>query len=132
MPTSYNETQTFIYPVSATILSGQTDSDVIENAYEPGSGGGPGKVWGQTIGAVKLPAGFTGTGINILVSETENGTFVPVSDPANGGALLLQGAADQHIPIDPVYTYCAKYVKIRSNAAEGADRDLLVYLRKVH
>lgn len=131
MSTSYNESQTLILTVEEVILSGETDSGVIDVNWTPREGGGPGKVFGNTVGGVTLPAGFTGTGFNILTSTTEGGTFVPIANPVDGGDLLILGAADQFVPIDPVYTYCAKFVKIRSNAAEGADRNIVVHLRKV-
>ncbi len=99
---------------TSTILSGQTDSDVIDF-----------KDFAQ--GGFILPAAFTGATVSFKVCNTSGGTFVALYDAANVLVSLTVTAARAYA--FPVALFPFAFVKIVSASAEGADRLLDVALK---
>lgn len=101
--------------VSATIANGGTDSSAIQF-----------KSYAQ--GIFVLPAAFTGTAVSFKVSETgQANTWTAFYNDANTlvSITVTQGRA-YAFPID---LFPAPFVQIVSNGAEGADRNITVYLK---
>ena len=101
---------------TATILSGQTDSDALD-------------LQGHTIVGIQVPAAITGPTLAILESQTVAGTFRPVN--LNGTATTYTATASTTIAVPITNTMCAQFVKIRSASAEGANRSIVVISRVI-
>jgi hypothetical protein len=101
---------------TATILSGQTDSDAID-------------LQGHTIVGLQVPAAITGATLAILESQTAAGTFRPVN--LNGSATLYTATASTTIAVPDVNTKCVQFAKVRSASAEGANRSIVIISRVI-
>ena len=84
----------------------------------------------QLVGFI-MPAAITGTSITITMSDDTGGTFVTVQDGA-GADLSFAVAASKYIPIPSLaLTTGLRYIKIVSNASEGAQRTIKLVTRQV-
>lgn len=101
---------------SVTILNGAQDSDAI-------------KIVPHLPVALVMPAAFTGTAITFWVSDSLAGTYVQVYNA--GTAVSATVAASRHVILDPTQFYGARYLKIRSGSAEGADRIVKILARRL-
>lgn len=106
----------------AKIASGQTVSNEID-------------IRGQTIHAISVPTGFTGVTLAFQAAEkptAEGGVYLPVWHvPANEVAEVLTitaVTAGTHLIFQAPFAPSNCMLKIVSGAAEGADRDLIIFL----
>lgn len=84
---------------------------------------------GMALNGVKLPATFTGTAISFEMCDTADGTYVPVKSTTSGTTLSYTVAQATYAAIDPTPFQGIRYLKIVSNATEGAERTLLCSLK---
>jgi len=101
----------------ATIASGGTTSSVVR--VHPASGI-----------ALQMPATFTGTAVAVHGCATATGTFAAIED-RDGNAVSLAAAAGDRASLtgeelDAVIQW--PYIKLVSNGAEGAAREIGVVL----
>jgi len=109
-----------LYPEAktATIASGQTTSGAV-------------CIGRRILAAIQTPAALTGSALAIHASTTESGTYAPVYD-SDGVAVSVAAAASRFIGLsqgEADATYGALWVKLVSNASEGADRSFTLSLR---
>lgn len=100
---------------TVTIASGQTVSNMID-MHE------------NTLAAVGIPAAFTGTGIQVQSAPTSEGTYQYLSVDGTTNAELTVSAS-KNVPFNANHTQHARFVKLVSNAAEGAERIITVYAK---
>lgn len=100
----------------ATIANGGTTSSVVD-------------LQGRGVVAIIIPAAFTGTAITFSMSHN-NVTFQVCYNTANTAltATVTQGRTYMIAPTDLIG---ARYLKIISNAAEGAERAISVISREL-
>lgn len=98
---------------TAAIANGQTTS---------------GAVWvgGKVPVALQMPAAFTGTAVTFLGSV--DGVTYQAIEPG-GAAYSVSVAASKTVPLVAVYFAGFAYLKLVSNAAEGAARNVVVMKR---
>lgn len=106
---------TYSYPV-AIIASGATTSQPID-------------LTGNTLCGLKMPAAFTGTALTFSFCEKIDGTYVTLYK--DGADLSVSVAASKGVVLDPVDFACFNFVKIISNASEGAARSIMLFGRPV-
>jgi len=110
--------QNAIEPITATILSGQTESDEIP-------------LYGTTIAGLFIPAAFTGATLTFLAKRGES-DFVDMYDGSGGGVVLSKTiAADKYVPLSPTVFYGVRAIKIKSGASEAADREIQVMVYSI-
>lgn len=72
--------------------------------------------------ALEIPASFTGSGVNFLVSQ-DNDTFVSLYD--TDGIVSLNVIASKRVELSPVKSVgIGRYFKIVSSSSEAADRSI--------
>jgi hypothetical protein len=84
---------------------------------------------GYTLVGAFIPSAVTGTALGVSVAKASGGTFVPIKDGASDLSLTM--AASKFVYIDPKYTWGARYAKLVSGSAEGADRTLTAVYRQL-
>lgn len=101
---------------TATILSGQTVSDVV--------------YLGEKVPVMLvMPAAFTGA--TVTFQSSADGVAYQALNIAAGTAYTLTVAASKNVSIDGTMFYGARYLKIVSASAEGATRSLVLVARAV-
>lgn len=103
---------------TVTIASGATDSEAI-------------RVDNYVVAGLLMPAAFTGTAITFLASDKKDGTFRAVYD-SDGVQVSAAVAISQAVGLssgeaDAMAPWA--YIKLVSNAAEAADREIGVALK---
>jgi hypothetical protein len=79
----------------------------------------------QHLIGLDMPAAFTGTSVTFEVSQ-DNVTYKPVTKD-DGNAYTVTVAANKVVAINAAYTALMSrytYLRIKSNAAEGAERTI--------
>jgi len=94
------------------ITSGQTKSEVID--------------LGSMVLVGLLLGTMTGTGFTFEACDTKDGTFRPVVG-VGGTPVDYTTASDNYYAIDPKDFYGVRFLKLVSDAAEGANRDVVVF-----
>jgi hypothetical protein len=118
MPSSNAYQPQDCYDLTATIANGQTTSGQVDLA-------------GTTLCGFIMPAAFTGTVITLTMSDANGGTFVTAQD-GSGSDLSLTVAVNKYIPINNLaLTAGLRFVKVVSNASEGAQRVIKLVTRAV-
>ena len=87
-------------------------------------------VFNTSIVGIEVPASMTGTRLDILVSDTENGTYIPYRDNASlspAGADIDASAA--RYGIKPNDTQALRFIKLLSNATETAERVIKIIIK---
>lgn len=102
--------------ITATILSGATDSDVIDLA-------------GRTLCGISMPAAFTGTALTFKI-DNGGSTYQLMADGA-GADVSKTVAASKYIKLNPSDFAGVDKLKLVSGSAEGADRQIVVHVRDV-
>lgn len=103
---------------AVSILSGQTTSAAID-------------LNGRTLCGFIMPAALTGTALSITASDSLTGTYLTLQD-GDGADFSLAIAASKWIPINNVnLTASLRFIKLVSNASEGADRTIKIAKRRV-
>ncbi|MDE2029603.1 MAG: hypothetical protein KGI97_03460 [Alphaproteobacteria bacterium] len=102
--------------VTATIASSATTS-------------GTCSLGGLRLFGMITPAALTGTALTILASA-DGVNFAPLYD-ITGAQVSIAAAPSRYIALDPVLYAALPYVKLVSNAAEAAARDITLVLRDV-
>ena len=99
-----------------TISSGQTASSSVD-------------LLGRGLVGMILPAAFTGATITFQMS-TDNSTFYAIYNTSNTqlSATVTQGRAYFFTPGDFI---AARYLKLVSGSAEGADRTITLIMREL-
>lgn len=106
-------TQSKIDNEPMVIANGETDSAIVLTQ-------------GTVLSGVYIPASFTGTSISFLASA-DKAAFFPVYD-GQGALIERTVAAGQFIALDPTLLAGVNALKIKSNAAEAAERTLTLAL----
>ncbi len=101
----------------ATIANGGTVSGEID-------------LQGRGVVMLILPAAFTGTAITFQSSTTSGGTFQAVYSVANA-AMSVTVTQGRNYGIDPADLLGARFLKLVSNAAEGAARTITIVTREL-
>jgi len=83
---------------------------------------------GTGVVAIQLPAAMTGGSISFQASA-DNVTFSPVYDDT--GLVAVTTAANQYVTLPASITKSARYVKLVSDTAEGAERTIKLIARPV-
>ena len=99
-----------------TISSGGTVSSALELGV------------GRSVLALVTPAALTGTALSFQAS-VDGSTYNTVTD--EGSAYSVTAAASRFISIKPGLLVGARYIKVVSGSAEGADRTIVVVSREV-
>jgi len=76
---------------------------------------------------VIIPALFTGTELSFQVCDTESGTYVDLYDDQSAQVKVTVAAGRAYTL--PAALAAWSWVKIKSNAAEGAARELIITLK---
>ncbi len=97
---------------TATITSGQS----VGNALQVGA---------YTIVSLQVPAAITGTALTFQGS-IDGVTYTVITDPATGAPPPFPVAASKGYSIDPLILVGWRYLKVVSNAAEGAGRSFIL------
>ncbi len=97
---------------TATITSGQS----IGNALQVGA---------YTAVSIQTPAALTGTALSFQVS-LDGVTYTVLNDTTTGAALSFAAAASKAYSIAPIVFVGWRYLKVVSNAAEGAGRSFIL------
>jgi len=95
--------------ISTTIADTETSTDAID-------------LNGKKLVGIEFPATMTGTTVSIQQCESEGGTYTDVYDFY--GTAVSVPVVDGYIPVDPTIFVGPAFIKIVSDAAEGADRTL--------
>lgn len=95
---------------TATIANGQTTSDAVNCGDKPPV-------------MLRMPAAFTGTSLTFQGSQ-DGVTFQEID--AGGSAYSVTVAASKDIALDPLKFGGARFIKLVSGSAEGADRAVIV------
>ena len=116
MGTVNQYTSLVIQTLDATILNGQTKSDIINMS-------------GTLLKTIILPAAFTGSTLTFEISEDKTNFFpyyninnMPVTIDVSAGRAYGLGAID---------FYSIKYMKIVSGSVEAADRTIKLIARAI-
>ncbi len=96
------------YTDPVTIKSGGTISDPID-------------LGNHTLSGVQVPAGMTGTELTFLGS-TNNQDYVPMKTISGDLFTIVVDATASITAINPQDMACVRYLRLVSNASEGADR----------
>lgn len=97
--------------LTATITSGQTKSAAVH-------------ALGGSIVAIETPAALTGTALSFEGSR-DGSTYVPLYDETNT-ALSVTVGTSRGYAIPPYWFKGWTFIKVVSNAAEGADRSIVL------
>lgn len=76
----------------------------------------------KTLVAVEMPAAFTGTSLSFEVSNDGGATWRTAADGSTAYSITV--AANQYHSLKPEVFYGAGLVRVKSNAAEAAERQL--------
>lgn len=107
--------------ISVTISAGEALSDAVDMRHFAG-------------GLVITPSAWTSADIGFKVSDTENGTYVPLYDDT-GAAVYISGVDVDRACVMPENLYGAHFVKLWSSSAgasdvnQGDDRTLTLMLK---
>ncbi len=74
--------------------------------------------------AIVIPAEFTGTALTFMASATDGGTPVPLYN--EGTLYSVTVAPGRYVSLNPAVFASVKYLRVVSNAAEAAARDLVI------
>ena len=107
----------FLCSVSATIASSQTTSDAVDLA-------------GTTLVGIQLPASLTGTALSFEAATTSGGTYQQVIG-GGGNVLSKTVSGGKFLSLDPAEFAGVQFLKIVSDASEGAERTLELITRPV-
>jgi hypothetical protein len=108
---------------SVTIASGQTTSDAV--SCELITNGE------YQLHAIEFPAAMTGATITFQGSRSSAGTYVALREVGGGANYPVTYAASSGAPVDPRVFATWPFLKIVSSSAEGADRTLVLHLRRI-
>lgn len=106
--------------VSATIRSGESESDVIS-------------LGGKILGSLHVPAGWT-TAVLTMKGSDDGSTFRNIYDAFGNEYQLVMGSGDRSILLDGSLFSSTQFIKLRSGTAavpvnQGADRTVQLGLR---
>jgi hypothetical protein len=110
MQTNFQLPQGQLVVGSAAIANGQTTSGVINTS-------------GSNIVGLQIPAAFTGTAISFQGS-LDGTLFQPIHSTVSGSALSYTVAQGQYLAITPGDLQGIPFIKLVSNASEGAARTI--------
>lgn len=107
-----------VYTTQVQIASGQTVSGDID-------------LNGLRLFGITTPAALTGANLTFQVSEDGTNFFALVKD--DGSAVTCAMAVDQAISLGDLFQHFAqwRYLRLVSDAAEGANRDFEIIARHV-
>lgn len=110
--------KTFIKEV--TIASSGTTSDAVE-------------ITRSEVVGIRFPATLTGTAVSFLTSESYDGTYIPLYDDAGNLFTVTPTGALAIASLNPAEVVgLLNYVKIVSNATEGAARTLAIVYKELY
>ena len=78
-----------------------------------------------TLCGVQIPAGMTGTALTFLGSVDDE-TYVPLKILSGTKLTMVIDATASVTAASPQDTACCRFIKVVSNAAEAAARDILL------
>lgn len=84
---------------------------------------------GLSLCGIQLPAALTGTALTFQVATTLGGTYQDLYNSA--GLVSYTVAASRYIAINPADFQGALFIKVKSNATEGAARALTLSLKGI-
>ncbi len=84
---------------------------------------------GLDIVGLILPATFTGTSISFEVSSAIDGTFVPLYNVADNSLVSFTITQNRSYAVDPTLLRGFAFMKIVSQATEGAARTITLTLK---
>lgn len=82
---------------------------------------------GFVLVGFETPAAMTGTAMTFTVAATASGTHKALKT-SGGSALSFTTAASGYYACDPVNFWGARFLKLVSGSAEGAERTLILHL----
>jgi hypothetical protein len=85
---------------------------------------------GLTLIAIKIPAAMTGANFTFKACESLAGDYETIYY-GNGNPITVNIVADTFLVLDPKDFQGFRYLKIRSDAAEAADRTLICSLKGI-
>jgi hypothetical protein len=97
--------------IEATILNGQTKSEIIES-------------FGITVSQIYLPAAFSGSTLSFELSY-DGVNFFPYYN-ANNVAVAITCTQGRVYGLPPIDLYANQYMKIVSSTSEVADRSIIL------
>lgn len=101
----------------ATILSGATTSDIID-------------LEDRILCGFFMPAAFTGTALTITSSDTSTGTYTTAY--MGGADQSIVVTTSKNVDLVPAnFAGLGQYIKIVSDGAEGANRQIKVISREI-
>lgn len=83
---------------------------------------------GLILSGLHFPSAFTGTKISFTASDSESGPFHPLYNSASV-LVELTVSADKVFALNPDDFRGFRYIRIKSNATEAADRSIVYSLR---
>lgn len=117
MPYSAQFSPIISHDITATIAASQTTSGAID-------------LVGTTLCGMFLPASMTGAKITIEHSATEDGTYSKLYDRF-GQEVAITVTAGGAITLDPSIFASLRHIRLVSDAAEAAQRDINLVTRPV-
>lgn len=104
--------------VNATILSGQTVSDVVD-------------LGGARLVGVITPSSLTGTAMTFQASTASDGTFTPVykTDGTTTAQFSITVSTSRWTVIPPEWFAGIRFLKVVSGTAEGGNRTITLVLK---
>lgn len=107
----------FLSSVTAAIASGQTVSEAVDLA-------------GTTLVGIQLPVALTGTALSFQAATSLGGAYQQMID-GNGNALSKTVSQGKFLTLSPAEFAGVQFLKVVSNASEGASRALELVTRPV-
>lgn len=80
---------------------------------------------GFCLCGIITPAALTGSAFTFLVSNTVDGTYVPLKVTTSGTAFSQTVAANGYYALDPNIFQGVAFLKIKSGSTEAAERTLI-------
>ena len=102
--------------LTATILSGQTESDVIDSR-------------GASLIGIIIPAAFTGTSLTFEVGSGPDGSTLADYYNAAGTQISVAVAPSRYVGMAAIDFAPTRFLKIISDQSEGADRAVILVFR---
>lgn len=105
MPTSSQTQQKLCYDIQPVIAVGQTTSNAVQ-------------VYGTTLLAFITPSNLTASNFTFLVSDSIDGTFIPLKDMNTGIALQSQAGTSSQYATQPSDFASVGFIKFVGNTAQ--------------